>query len=83
MDTTHIRYRNRAAAIIKQILEYKEDLKELKMEMKHAGVDEIQIVAIERAAKRMFWDDKRRQREEVIGQLVLELQAVGELENAD
>lgn len=65
----------RATAIWKEILELNEDFKELALEMKSRGLDPEEIRSVQKAAKRAFWDETRREREERIGQYVLQLEA--------
>jgi hypothetical protein len=65
----------RAIAIQKEILEHTEDFKELALEMKSRGLSPEEIKGVQKAAKRAFWDEKRREREERIGQYVLQLES--------
>jgi hypothetical protein len=65
----------RATAIWKEILELNEDFKELALEMKSRSLNQDEIRGVQKAAKRAFWDEKRREREERIGQYVLQLES--------
>jgi predicted transcriptional regulator len=65
----------RTIAIQKEILEHTEDFKELALEMKSRGLSQDEIKSVQKAARRHFWDDKRREREELVGQYVLQLEA--------
>jgi hypothetical protein len=67
-------YLDRAKALWKEVLERREDFKELSLEMKSNGLSATQIAAVNKAAKRAFWDEKQREREEVIAQLVAQLE---------
>jgi uncharacterized protein (UPF0335 family) len=76
-------YLPRAIATWRTVLEASEDFKDLRMEMKSQGLDDLQVAAICKAAKRASWGEKRREREEAIGQLVLQLEMPALREAAD
>lgn len=67
-------YLDRAKALYKAVLEAREDFKELSLEMKANGLSATQIAAVNKAAKRAFLDDKQREREDIIAQLVAQLE---------
>lgn len=67
---TAIVYRDR----IIELLQGREDIKEITGEMRSKGATEIEIAGIRQAAARALWDQKRRQRVEAIGQYVLQLE---------
>jgi hypothetical protein len=69
-----LEYLDRARAAWKEVLERREDFKELSLEMKAAGLSAIQIAAVNQAAKRAFVDEKQREREDAIAQLVAQLE---------
>jgi hypothetical protein len=72
--TIAIAYRNRMVVILKKMLEHREDVKELRLDMRKKGFSDIEIAGVRLAATRALWDQKRRERLEAIGQYALALE---------
>ena len=81
--TTAIEYRDRIILLLQEIAERREDIREICTEMRARGLSDVEIAAVRTAASKALWNQRKRERQEAIGQLVLDLEAVGELEDAD
>jgi uncharacterized protein (UPF0335 family) len=69
-----IAYRNRMIALLQEIADRKEDIREIRTEMRAAGFSDIEIAGTYENASQTFWDQSKRDRREAIGQLVLQLE---------
>jgi uncharacterized protein (UPF0335 family) len=69
-----VRYRDRIAEMLREIGDRREDIKEIYTEMRANGFTDIQIAGVRESAKRALWDQKKRARQEAIGQYVLQLE---------
>jgi hypothetical protein len=73
--TTALRYRDRIIEVLKELLEHREDLKEIGIDMRSKGFTDVEIAGVRLAAKRALWDEKQREQQEAIGQYALQLES--------
>jgi uncharacterized protein (UPF0335 family) len=69
-----IEYRDRIISLLREIADRREDIREICTEMRSRGLSDVEIAAVRTVATRALWDRKKRKRQEVIGQLVLQLE---------
>jgi uncharacterized protein (UPF0335 family) len=79
---TAIGYRDRIAELLREIADRNEDIREIRTEIRSRGLSDIEIAAVLKSARRVLLDIRRRERQDAIGQYVLQLEAASVLEEA-
>jgi uncharacterized protein (UPF0335 family) len=81
--TTAIGYRDRIILLLQEIAERREDIREICTEMRSRGLSDVEIAAVRTAASKALWDQRKRERQETIGQYLLQLETASVSQAAD